>query len=50
MEVNANMMRPKQNFSINHTNKLDSFMKESQRLNPAHLSMFVSILPSPWQP
>jgi cytochrome P450 len=25
-------------FSLKHTSKLDSFMKESQRMNPAHLS------------
>lgn len=30
----------KQSFDIKHTSKLDSFMKESQRLNPAFLSTF----------
>ncbi|KAL7939950.1 cytochrome P450 monooxygenase [Trichoderma barbatum] len=34
----------KQSFYINHTSKLDSYMKESQRLNPAFLMTFSRIV------
>lgn len=47
MQYANDVMHQQQRFSISNTSKLDSFMKESQRLNPAHLSMFASTTPSP---
>lgn len=39
MNLKATGLNLKQSFYINQTSKLDSFMKESQRLNPAFLTV-----------